>query len=66
MRTDRPLNLLCFGKPGMREKLAAMLKMVAPHLTLDSISGDAEALHALLAKINGQHPSVGPLCSIRF
>ncbi len=66
MRTDRPLNLLCSGRPGMREKLAAMLRIVAPHLTLDSISGDAEAVYGLLAKINGQHPSVGPLCSIRF
>lgn len=66
MRTNRPLNLLCSGKPGMREKLAATLQTIAPHLTLDSISGDAEAVYGLLAKINGQHPNVGSLCSIRF
>lgn len=66
MRTARPLDLICQDSPGMRERLAAMLQIVAPHLTLESISGDAEAVYGLLAKSEGKSPVVGPLCAIRF
>ncbi len=66
MHTTRPLDLVCEGKPEIRDKLAAKLKTVAPHLTLESISGDVEAIDGLIALIEGRTPKAGPLCSIRF
>lgn len=61
-----PLELVCQDKPELREKLSATLKTVAPHLTLESIGGDAQAIYGLLALTKNQKPITGPLCSIRF
>ncbi len=61
-----PLELVCEGNPGMRDRLAAALRSVAPHTTLAAIGGDAEAIYGLRALTEGKKPKAGPLCSIRF
>ncbi len=62
----RPLDLVIAGQPHMRNRLNAMLKKVAPHLTLESVGGDAQAIYGLVAMTRGEKPKVGPLCSICF